>query len=90
MSAPIGGRAWCTGLVSAPTPTHPRWFVVLVAAGIALALAALVLFVLAGLGVDRVSEAGAVVVVVLAALAGGGIARVVVPRLPPLGRRPQD
>ena len=88
MSAPIGGRAWCTGPVSTPTPTHPRWFVVLVGTGIALAFAAIALGVLAALGVDRVNELGALGVILLAALVGAGIARVVVPKLPPLGRRP--
>ncbi|MEU2348381.1 hypothetical protein [Modestobacter sp. NPDC049651] len=73
--------------MSAPTPTHPRWFVVLVAAGIALVVAALALLVLSATGVDRLPSAVFVLVVVLAALAGGAISRVLVPKLPPLGRR---
>ena len=88
---PVGGPAWCTDPVSAPgtRPTHPRWFVVLVGIGIALAVAALALGVLAAFGVDRVNEFGALVVILLAALAGGVLSRVLVPKLPPLGRRPE-
>jgi hypothetical protein len=74
--------------VSAPRPTHPRWFVVLVGTGLALAFAAVALAVLAALGVDQVDEFGAFVVILLAAVAGGALSRVLVPRLPPLGRRP--
>jgi len=75
--------------VSTPA-THPRWFVVLVGVGLTFALAAVALFVLAAVGVDHVGELGALAVLVLAALGGGAIARVLVPRLPPLGRRPLD
>lgn len=82
-----GPVAWSTVRVSAPRPSHPRWFVVLVGAGIALLLAAVALFVLSVLGVDRVDEIGVFVVVVLAAVAGGVLSRALVPRLPPLGRR---
>ena len=60
----------------------------LVGVGIAFALAAVALFALAGLGVDHVGELGVLAVLVLAAVGGGAVARVLVPRLPPLGRRP--
>ena len=75
--------------VSAPAPrsTHPRWFVVLVAAGIALIVAALGMLVLSAAGVEKLPSAAFVLVVVLAAVVGGGISRSLVPKLPPLGRQ---
>ena len=77
--------------MSAPgtRPTHPRWFVVLVAAGIALVVAAVVLLLLSAVGVDQVDRGVFVLVVLVAAVAGGGLSRVLVPKLPPLGRRPE-
>jgi hypothetical protein len=62
---------------------------VLVAAGLSLLIAAAGLVVLDGLGVDRLSEIGFLLLLVVAALAGGSLARWLVPRLPPVRRPPR-
>ena len=75
--------------MSAPRPDRPgqpRWLVVLLAAGTSLLIAALLLVVLSALGVDAIGSLGFLVVVVVAALAGGVLTRWLVPRLPPVGR----
>ena len=86
-----GGRAWSTTTVSAPGPApdrpdQPRWLVVLLAAGISLLVAALLLVLLAAAGIDTLGSVGFVLVVVGAAVAGGGLTRWLVPRLPPVRR----
>jgi hypothetical protein len=60
--------------------------VVLLAAGISLLIAAVLLLVLQAVGVDALSSVGFVLVVVVAAFAGGGLTRWLVPRLPPVRR----
>jgi hypothetical protein len=75
--------------VTAPRPDRPaqlRWVVVLLAAGISLLIAAVLLLVLQAVGVDALSSVGFVLVVVVAAFAGGGLTRWLVPRLPPVRR----
>ena len=75
--------------MSAPRPDRPgqpRWLVVLLAAGTSLLIAALLLVVLSALGVDAIGSLGFLVVVVVAALAGGVLTRWLVPRLPPVRR----
>jgi hypothetical protein len=64
--------------------------VVLVAAGLSLLIAAVLLIVLDGVGVDRLSEIGFIVLLVVAASAGGSLARWLVPRLPPVRRPPRS
>ncbi|MCW2697115.1 MAG: hypothetical protein JWR62_2200 [Modestobacter sp.] len=75
--------------MTAPRPDRPaqlRWVVVLLAAGISLLIAAVLLLVLQAVGVDALSSVGFVLVVVVAAFAGGGLTRWLVPRLPPVRR----
>jgi hypothetical protein len=77
--------------VSAPgpgpdRPDQPRWLVVLLAAGISLLVAALLLVLLRVAGIDTLGSIGFVVVVVGAAVAGGSLTRWLVPRLPPVRR----
>jgi hypothetical protein len=83
------GRAWSTTAVSAPVPDRPgqpRWLVVLLAAGTSLLLAAVLLLVLQVAGVDRLGSIGFLLVVVVAAVAGGSLTRWLVPKLPPVRR----
>jgi hypothetical protein len=67
---------------------QPRWLVVLLAAGLSLLIAGLLLVVLHLAGVDRIGQLGFVLLVLAAALAGGSLTRWLGPRLPPVGRRP--
>jgi hypothetical protein len=67
-------------------PDQPRWLVVLLAAGISLLIAGLLLVVLQVAGVDTIGSVGFVLVVVVAAVAGGMLTRWLVPRLPPVRR----
>jgi hypothetical protein len=69
-------------------PGQPRWLVLLLAAGLSLLIAAVLLVVLQLAGVDRLDEVGFILVVIVAALAGGALTRWVVPRLPPVRRHP--
>jgi uncharacterized membrane protein YeiH len=62
---------------------------VLLAAGLSLLVAAVLLIVLQAVGLDRLDEVGFIAVIVVAAFAGGSITRWLVPRLPPVGRRPR-
>jgi uncharacterized membrane protein YeiH len=73
-----------------PRPGPPRWLVVLLAAGISLMIAAVLLVVLQVAGVDRLDQVGFIVLIVVAALAGGSVTRWLVPRLPPTGRHPRS
>jgi hypothetical protein len=72
-----------------PPPAQPRWFVVLLSAGVSVLLAGVLLLVLDLVGVERVGLPGFLVVLVVAAVAGGYLVRLVAPRLPPLGRPPR-
>jgi hypothetical protein len=57
-------------------------------AGVSVLLAGVLLLVLDLVGVDRVGVLGFLLVLVVAAVAGGYLTRAVAPRLPPVGRRP--
>jgi hypothetical protein len=70
-------------------PGRPRWLVVLLAAGLSLLIAGLLLALLQAVGVDTLGSVGFVLVVVAAAFAGGFLTRWLVPRLPPVRRRPR-
>jgi uncharacterized membrane protein HdeD (DUF308 family) len=77
--------------VSAPVPGpdrpgQPRWLVVLLAAGISLLLAAVLLVLVQVAGVDTLGSIGFLLVVVGAAVAGGSLSRWLVPKLPPVRR----
>jgi len=83
--------------VSAPGPTRPdapagppRWLLVLLAAGISLILAALLLIALDAAGVESIDQVGFFGVVVVAALAGGWLTRLLAPRLPSVRRPPRS
>jgi hypothetical protein len=73
--------------VTAPDrPAQPRWLVVLLATGLSLLIAAVLLVLLSVAGVDTLGSVGFVLVVLVAAVAGGGLTRWLVPRLPPVRR----
>jgi hypothetical protein len=59
---------------------------VLLAAGISLLIAAVLLLVLQAAGVDALGSVGFLLVVVAAAVAGGALTRWLVPKLPPVRR----
>ena len=83
--------------MTAPDPTRrpdaaggpPRWLLLLLAAGISLVLAAVLLLVLDAAGVESVDRIGFLGVLVVAALAGGWLTRLVAPRLPAVRRPPR-
>jgi uncharacterized membrane protein YbhN (UPF0104 family) len=77
--------------VSAPGPApdrpdQPRWLVVLLAAGISLLVAALLLVLLEVAGIDTLGSIGFVLVVLVAAVAGVTLTRWLAPRPPPVRR----
>jgi hypothetical protein len=80
--------AWSTGGVHSPRPGPPRWLLVLLAAGISLLIAAVLVVLLGVAGVQRIDEVVLLVVLVVAALAGGWLTRLIAPRLPPVRRPP--
>jgi hypothetical protein len=67
----------------------PRWLLVLLAAGLSLAIAAVLLVLVQVAGVERINEVGFVVVLVVAALIGGVVTRRLAPRLPAIRRPPR-
>jgi hypothetical protein len=71
-------------------PAQPRWLVLLLSAGLSLLIAAVLLVVLQLVGVDRLDPVGFILLVVVAALAGGSLTRWLAPRLPPIGRHPHS
>jgi hypothetical protein len=86
---------WSTTAVSRTdrlpgTPTGPpRWLLILLAAGLSLLFAAVLVVLLGVAGVERINELVFVVVLVVAALAGGWVTRLIAPRLPPVRRGPR-
>jgi len=79
--------------VSTPNPDAPagppRWLLVMLAAGISLLVAAVLVVLLEVAGVGSINEVVFVVVLVVAALAGGWVTRVLAPRLPAIRRPPR-
>ena len=71
------------------SPGPPRWLLVLLAAGLSLLTAAILVLLLAAAGVDRISDVLFVGVLVASALVGGWSVRLLAPRLPPIRRRPR-
>ena len=61
----------------------------LLAAGVSLLIAAVLLIALQAVGVDRLDPVGFIALVVVAAVLGGSVTRWLAPRLPPVGRRPR-
>ena len=72
------------------TPTGPpRWLLVLLAAGLSLLVATVLVLLLGLAGVDRINEVLFLVVLVVAALIGGSLVRLLAPRLPAVRRPPR-
>jgi hypothetical protein len=67
----------------------PRWLLVLLAAGLSLLVATVLVLLLGIAGVERINEVLFVVILVVAALAGGGMVRLLAPRLPAIRRPPR-
>jgi hypothetical protein len=78
-----------------PTPSPgdpcgpPRWLLVMLAAGISLLIAAVLVIGLGVLGVASINELGFILVLVVAAVAGGWVTRQLAPRLPAIRRPPR-
>jgi hypothetical protein len=91
-----GQRPWSTGAVNRPDPRPdaaggpPRWLLVLLAAGTSLLVAAVLVVLLDLGGVDRLSSGGFLVLVVVSAVIGGWLVRLLAPRLPPVRRPPRS
>jgi hypothetical protein len=67
----------------------PRWLLVLLAAGVSLLIATVLVLLLGTAGVDRINEVLFVVVLVASALLGGWLVRLLAPRLPAVRRPPR-
>jgi hypothetical protein len=61
----------------------------MLAAGTSLLVAAVLVMVLAVAGVDQLSRGGFLVLVVVSAVVGGSLVRLLAPRLPPVRRPPR-
>lgn len=68
----------------------PRWLLVMLAAGLSLLVAVVFLLVLVAVGVDRISSLGFVAVILVAAVVGGWVTRLLAPRLPDVRRPPKS
>ena len=83
--------------MSAPDPARrpdvpagpPRWLLVMLAAGLSLVFAAVIVLLLGIAGVERISQLTLFVVLGVAALGGGGVVRLLAPRLPAIRRPPR-
>ena len=79
---------------SAPAPGPdapagpPRWLLVMLAAGLSLVFAALLVLALHLAGVERISQLALFLVLGVAAVAGGVVVRLLAPRLPAVRRPP--
>jgi undecaprenyl pyrophosphate phosphatase UppP len=67
----------------------PRWLLVLLAAGLSLLVATVLVLLLGVAGVDRINEVLFVVLLVASALVGGWLVRLLAPRLPAVRRPPR-
>jgi hypothetical protein len=67
----------------------PRWLLVMLAAGLSLLVATVLVLLLALTGAERINEVVFVVVLVVAALVGGWLTRLLAPRLPAIRRPPR-
>jgi hypothetical protein len=68
----------------------PRWLMVLLAAGLSLLVATVLVLLLGIAGVDRINEVLFVVLLVVSALVGGWLVRLLAPRLPAVRRPPRS
>jgi hypothetical protein len=82
---------WSTGPVTRPeTPAGPpRWVLLMLAAGLSLLVAAVLVLLLGVAGVEQLGTVEFLVVLVVAALAGGYLVRLLGPRLPAVRRPPR-
>jgi hypothetical protein len=82
---------WSTGPVTRPeTPAGPpRWVLLMLAAGLSLLVAAVLVLLLGVAGVEQLGAVEFLVVLVVAALAGGFLVRLLAPRLPAVRRPPR-
>jgi hypothetical protein len=80
--------------VTRPDPGRPagppRWLLLLLSAGLSLLVAALVVVLLGAVGVRHVDELVLLAVLVVSALVGGWLVRLLAPRLPPVRRPPRS
>ncbi|MCU1618458.1 MAG: hypothetical protein JWR41_464 [Modestobacter sp.] len=67
----------------------PRWLLVMLAAGLSLLVATVLVLLLGLIGAERINEVVFVVVLVVAALVGGWLTRLLAPRLPAIRRPPR-
>jgi hypothetical protein len=67
----------------------PRWLLVMLAAGLSLLVATVLVLLLGLVGAERINEVVFVVVLVVAALIGGWLTRLLAPRLPAIRRPPR-
>jgi uncharacterized membrane-anchored protein len=83
---------WSTGPVTRPEPSAgpPRWLLVMLAAGLSLLVAAVLVLLLGVVGVEELNAVVFLVVLVVAALAGGSLVRLLAPRLPAVRRPPRS
>jgi hypothetical protein len=73
-----------------PAPTGPpRWLLLMLSAGISLLVATVLLLLLGAAGVDELDPVLFLVVLVVAALVGGALVRLLAPRLPAVRRPPR-
>ena len=67
----------------------PRWLLLMLAAGLSLLVATVLVLLLGLVGAERINEVVFVVVLVVAALVGGWLTRLLAPRLPAIRRPPR-
>jgi hypothetical protein len=67
----------------------PRWLLLMLAAGLSLLVAAVLVLLLGLAGVDQLGAGVFLVVLVVAALTGGFLVRLLAPRLPAVRRPPR-
>ena len=68
----------------------PRWLLVMLAAGLSLVVAAVLVLLLDVAGVERLGQLAFFLVVVVSAVAGGTAVRLLAPKLPPVRRPPRS
>jgi uncharacterized membrane-anchored protein len=67
----------------------PRWLLLMLAAGLSLLVAAVLVLLLGLAGVDQLGAGVFLIVLVVAALTGGFLVRLLAPRLPAVRRPPR-
>jgi len=80
---------WSTGPVTEDPAGPPRWLLLILAAGLSLLLAAVLVLLLGLAGVEQLGAVEFLVVLVVAAVAGGFLVRLLAPRLPAVRRPPR-